>query len=87
MNNFQSPPFDFTTNLGYNTNMNSITTYSIVRYTFTFLFACMASFVTWVAVTDSIQGKFQFAMIPSVMIIWVAPLICHVCMKDLEATL
>jgi hypothetical protein len=26
-------------------------------------------------------------MIPSVMIIWVAPLICHVCMKDLEATL
>ena len=67
--------------------MNSITTYNIVRYTFTFLFICMASFVTWVAVTDSIQGKFQFAMIPSVMIIWVAPLICHVCMKDLEETL
>ena len=61
--------------------------YSLVRYTFTFLFICMASFVTWVAVTDSMQGKFQFAMIPSVMIIWVAPLICHVCMKDLEATL
>jgi hypothetical protein len=26
-------------------------------------------------------------MIPSVMIIWVAPLLCHVCMKDLEETL
>jgi hypothetical protein len=26
-------------------------------------------------------------MIPSVLIIWVAPLLCHVCMKDLEETL
>ena len=87
MNNFQSPPFDFTPNLGYNTHMTSTIVYSIVRYTFTFLLACMAAFVTWVAVTDSIQGKFQFAMIPSVLIIWVAPVLCHVCMKDLEATL
>lgn len=67
--------------------MNSITTYNIVRYTFTFLMTCMAAFVTWVAVTDSIEGKFQFAMIASVLIIWVAPVLCHVCMKDLEATL
>ena len=67
--------------------MNSITTYSIVRYTFTFLFACMAAFVTWVAVTDSIQGKFHVAMIPSVILLWLAPVLCHVCMKDLEATL
>jgi hypothetical protein len=26
-------------------------------------------------------------MIPSVLIIWVAPVLCHVCTKDLEETL
>lgn len=87
MNNFQSPPFANSHHLWYNTHMTSTIVYTIVRYTFTVLLTCMALFVTWIAITDSIQGKFQIAMIPSIAIIWVAPILCHVCMKDLEATL
>ena len=85
MNNFQSPPFAFTTNIRYNTNMK--TTATIVRYIFVLAALSAACFVTWTAVDTSMQGYFDPWMVVVSVLVFATVPFTHFGLKYAEKAL